>query len=78
MANPLFSNRNSADTQNGGIFGLIANRMYRSNPTFRDFLNSSRGKSISQICSERGIDPNRLAGMTNRDIIDFMRNNRMM
>ena len=78
MTNPLFDRPSSGGMDNGGIFGLIASRMYRSNPTFRDFLNASRGKSITQICSERGIDPKRVSGMSENDIVNFLRNNNLM
>ena len=78
MANPLFEKQNPGGPQGGGIFGFIADRMYRDIPAFRDFLNTSRGKSIEQVCSERGIDPNRVKGMSNKDILDFLRSNKFM
>jgi hypothetical protein len=65
MSNPLFDNQLQPGNQ--GIFGLIKqlksgnaqqmfNQMYQSNPQFRDFANSMKGKSPEQAFQEKGFD----------------------
>lgn len=45
----------------GGLTGVIFNKMYSSNPEFRDFADSIKDKSLDQVCSERGIDKGQVA-----------------
>lgn len=65
MSNPLFDNQPQPGSQ--GIFGLIKqlkangpqgifDQMYQSNPQFRDFANSMKGKSPEQAFQEKGFD----------------------
>ena len=65
MPNPLFENQTQPGNQ--GIFGLIKqlktgnvndifNEMYQTNPQFRDFANSVKGKSPEQAFQEQGFD----------------------
>ena len=72
MANPLFDNQPQPGNQ--GIFGLIKqlrsggaqgmyDQMYQTNPQFRDFANSMRGKTPEQAFQERGFDFNQFKGM---------------
>ena len=72
MPNPLFENQPQPGNQ--GIFGLIRqlrgggadamfNQMYQSNPQFRDFANSMRGKTPEQAFRERGFDFDQIKGM---------------
>lgn len=75
MANPIFQNRPQQD--NGGIFGLISqlrngnpqmmfDQMYQTNPEFRDFANSMRGKTPEQAFRENGLDYSQFRGMMGR------------
>lgn len=57
MANPIFESPNQGPVQGGGIFGMMFNRMYKSNPAFRDFANSMKGMSESEMCNKCGVDP---------------------
>lgn len=75
MSNPLFQNESQPEQQPGGIMGLIFNKMYQGNPMFRDFVNNSKGKSIEDICRDHNIDPQRVKGMSENDIAQFLRNN---
>ena len=72
MPNPLFDNQPQPGNQ--GIFGLIKqlksgnpqqmfDQMYQSNPQFRDFANSMKGKTPEQAFQERGLDFNSFKGM---------------
>lgn len=72
MPNPLFNNQSESNNQS--IFGLINqlkngnteqifNQMYQSNPQFRDFANSMKGKSIEQAFQEKGFDYNSFRNM---------------
>ena len=65
MPNPLFENQTQPGNQS--IFGLIKqlktgnvddifNEMYQTNPQFRDFANSIKGKSPEQAFQEQGFD----------------------
>lgn len=54
---------------------MLFNRIYQTNPAFRDFANASQGKSIEDICRERGIDPRQVMGMSNDDILKFLSKN---
>ena len=65
MPNPLFNNQPQPGDQ--GIFGLIKqlksgnaeqlfNQMYQTNPQFRDFANSMKGKTPEQAFQEKGFD----------------------
>lgn len=58
MANPLFEQKNEGPAKNGGIFGMMFNRMYQNNPEFRDFANSMQGLSEQEMISKCGADPN--------------------
>ena len=61
MPNPLFDRRRQpAPMQGGGIFDSVFNQVYQSNPQFRDFANSMRGKTMEQACRENGVDPAQL------------------
>lgn len=75
MPNPIF--QNDPKPGNAGIFGLIKqlrnggdqqvfDQMYRTNPQFRDFANSMRGKSPEQAFQERGFDFSQFRGMMGR------------
>ena len=75
MPNPLFERqgaRASGPAQGGGVIGMMYNKLYRNVPEFRDFVNQSKGKSIDQICAEKGIDPSRVKGMSEDDIANFL------
>ncbi len=74
MPNPLFDSQ--LQSKNQGIFGLINqikgggaeqlfNQMYQSNPQFRDFANSMKGKTPEQAFKERGLDFNSFKNMMN-------------
>lgn len=65
MSNPLFENQPQPGNQ--GIFGLIKqlksgnaqqmfDQMYQTNPQFRDFANSMKGKTPEQAFQEKGFD----------------------
>jgi hypothetical protein len=65
MPNPIFENQPQPGDQ--GIFGLVKqlkgggaeqmfNQMYQTNPQFRDFANSMKGKTPQQAFQERGFD----------------------
>lgn len=67
MSNPLFNNQPQPGNQ--GIFNLIKqlkgggaqdmfNQMYQTNPQFRDFANSMKGKTPEQAFQEKGFDFN--------------------
>lgn len=77
MPNPLFEpqgNRRQPVT-GGGIFGMVFNRIYQTNPAFWDFANSAQGKSIDDICREKGIDPRKVTGMSPEEILQFLSKN---
>ena len=72
MPNPLFENQPQPGSQ--GIFGLIKQlrgggadamfqQMYQSNPQFRDFANSMKGKTPEQAFQERGFDFSQFQGL---------------
>jgi hypothetical protein len=70
MANPIFDNQPKAG--NGSIFDFIRgirnpkkmfDQMYESNPQFRDFANSMRGKTPEQAFKENGFDYDQFKGM---------------
>lgn len=72
MASPIFGNQPQPGNQ--GIFGLIKqlrngdsqaifNQMYESNPQFRDFANSMKGKTPEEAFKEKGFDYNQFKGM---------------
>ena len=74
MSNPLFNNQPQPGNQ--GIFGLIKqlkgdgaqqmfDQMYQSNPQFRDFANSIKGKTPEQAFQEQGFDFSQFKGMIN-------------
>ena len=75
MTSPIFNKGRNGNRGEGGIFGLVYNRLYQSNPQFRDFANSAKGKSIDEVCSQYGVDPSKLSGMSNDDMIDVMAKN---
>lgn len=69
MPNPLFNNQPQSN-----LFGLINqlksgnveqmfNQMYQSNPQFRDFANSMKGKTPEQAFQEKGFDYNSFKNM---------------
>ena len=71
MSNPLFNNQPQPGNQ--GIFGLMKqlkggnpqemfNQMYQTNPQFRDFANSVKGKTPEQAFQEKGFDFNSFKG----------------
>lgn len=72
MSNPLFETQPQPGNQ--GIFGLIKqlqgggaeqmfNQMYRSNPQFRDFANSMKGKTPQEAFQKNGFDYNSFKNM---------------
>lgn len=72
MTNPVFDNQ--PQPGNMGIFGLIKqlrdgdpkatfDRLYESNPQFRDFANSMKDKPIEQAYQEKGFDYNQFKGL---------------
>ena len=72
MSNPLFDTQPQPGNQ--GIFGLIKqlqgggaeqifNQMYQSNPQFRDFANSMKGKTPQEALQENGFDYNSFKNM---------------
>lgn len=72
MPNPLFNNQPQSGSQ--GIFSLIQqlrgnnaqqlfDQMYQSNPQFRDFANSMKGKTPQEAFQEHGIDFDSFKGM---------------
>ena len=73
MAGTIFDRGSKPDS--GGIFETIYNRMYRSNPQFRDFANQARGKSIEEVCAQHGIDPSQVRNMDQSKLVDFMAKN---
>lgn len=75
MPNPIFQNQPRPG--NAGIFGLISqlrngnpqmmfDQMYYTNPEFRNFADSMRGKSPEQAFRENGLDYNQFRGMMGR------------
>jgi hypothetical protein len=72
MPNPIFQNQKPS--RNPSIFGLIQqlrngdpqalfNQMYLTNPEFRTFAESMRGKTPEQAFLENGLDYNQFKGM---------------
>ena len=72
MSNPLIANQPQPGNQ--GIFNLIKqlksgntqqifDQMYQSNPQFRDFANSMKGKTPEQAFQEKGFDFNSFKNM---------------
>ena len=72
MPNPIFSNQPRTGDQ--GIFGLIKqlrggnpqalfDQMYQSNPQFRDFANSMKGKTPEEAFREHGLDYNQFKNL---------------
>ena len=58
MPNPMFENRQpQSPAKGGGIFAAMFNRMYNSNPAFRDFANSMKGLSEDEMIRKCGADP---------------------
>ena len=61
MPNPMFEgSQQQAPAQGGGIFGAMFNRMYNSNPAFRDFANSMKGLSEEEMIRKCGADPSQV------------------
>lgn len=54
---------------------MLFNRIYQANPEFRDFANSAQGKSIDDICREKGIDPRKVTRMSPEEILQFLSQN---
>ena len=68
MGNPIFDSQ----TKGNGLFDMIAGvkrmangnpqglfeQMYQSNPQFRDFANSMKGKTPEEAFKEKGLDYN--------------------
>lgn len=77
MPNPLFEPKKPTN-HGGGIFEMIYNKMYQSNPAFRDLANSAKGKSLEQVYSEYGHDYNRYKGMSENDIAQMLSKNGML
>ena len=42
---------------------MIAQQMMQSNPQFRQFIESNKGKTPEQVAREHGVDFNQLKGM---------------
>ena len=70
MGNPIFDNQPKAGT--GSIFDFIKgiqnpqqmfDNLYSTNPQFRDFANSMKGKTPEQAFRENGFDYNQFRGM---------------
>lgn len=72
MPNPIFDNQPKPGST--GLFGLLGqlkggnpkamfDQMYESNPQFRDFANSMKGKPIEQAYQENGFDYDQFKGM---------------
>ena len=72
MSNALFDNQPQRGNQ--GIFNLmrqlknghdqqIFEKMYQSNPQFRDFANSMKGKTPEQAFQEKGFNFNSFKNM---------------
>lgn len=60
MVNPMAAGSMQGPTNQGGPAGLIQNmifnKMYRSNPNFRQFADSMRGRSPEEAFKEQGLD----------------------
>ena len=69
MANPIFDKFGQNNKKSGSIFDILYNRLYDSNPQFRDFANNAKGKSIEDLCMQYGIDPKRVTGMSQEDVL---------
>ena len=41
----------------------FARQMMQNNPQFADFVRQNQGKTLQQIATENGIDPNMLSGL---------------
>lgn len=54
MSSSLFENQQGKAANPQGMF----NRLMRTNPQFKAFVEDNRGKSPQQIASEHGIDWN--------------------
>lgn len=66
MPNPIFDRgQGSPVSRDGGIFSILFERKYQSDPEFRDFANSMRGKTMEQACREKGVNPAQLLDARN-------------
>lgn len=74
MANPLLDGQGQSGQGGANLLGLIAqlkngnpqaiyNQMYQSNPQFRDFANSMKGKTPEQAFQEKGFDYSKFKGL---------------
>lgn len=72
MTSPIFGNQPQPGNQ--GIFGLIKqlrggnsqaifDQMYQSNPQFRDFANSMKGKTPEEAFKEKGFDYSKIKNL---------------
>lgn len=77
MPNPIFANeQRSSNPIMGVLQGLrgamggnpqaMYEQMYQTNPQFRDFANSMKGKDLREAFSERGYDYDQIRGMMGR------------
>jgi hypothetical protein len=78
MPNPIFANEQQ-NSQNpimgmlqslrgamGGDPQALFDQMYQSNPQFRDFANSMKGKDPKQAFAENGFNYDQIRGMMGR------------
>lgn len=74
MPNPLLDGTNQGNQGGASLLGVVSqlrngnpqaiyNQMYQSNPQFRDFANSMKGKSPEQAFREKGFDYNKFKGL---------------
>jgi hypothetical protein len=47
----------------GGNPEAFAQRLMQNNPQFANFVRQNQGKTLQQIATENGIDPNMLNGL---------------
>lgn len=71
MANMLFNRNNQNNTplaqlqqlRQQGPSNVLFNKMYNSNPQFKQFADSMQGKTPEQAFSENGLDFNRFKNL---------------
>lgn len=71
MANILFNRNNQNNTplvqlqqlRQQGPSNVLFNKMYNSNPQFKQFADSMQGKTPEQAFSENGLDFNRFKNL---------------
>lgn len=61
--NPMLDRISMMRSMLSGNPEQLYNQMYQSNPQFRNFADSMKGKTIEQAYMEHGQDPNQVRNM---------------